>query len=266
MGPSPLCYTTSHKDIGPLVLEKKIFEGFLQYMGLAAILVMWPRPREQLSFPKCIKIRPYWILLKAVIIVAILLRRIEKKWHLSHLMTKMTNPTKWHMRPANTQISLGIRPVWSEFTVRMNLGSLATHWVYSEDWSDWADAQADLSLRWAHRSFCWFCHEAAHFVISYLHFNCSSFMTKFHKLPLAWYNLDEMCPDSSKLFIQWRGRHQHLETGRWENVPSDERKCQLCTKTDIGDEFHYLLCCKFFESISWSLTFVQDLTCWNLKI
>ena len=28
--------------------------------------------------------------------------------------------------------------------------------------SDWADAQADLSLRWAQRSFCWFCHEAAH--------------------------------------------------------------------------------------------------------
>ena len=28
-------------------------------------------------------------------------------------------------------------------------------------WSDWADAQADLSLRWAHISFCWFCHEAA---------------------------------------------------------------------------------------------------------
>ena len=26
---------------------------------------------------------------------------------------------------------------------------------------DWADAQADLSLRWAHMSFCWFCHEAA---------------------------------------------------------------------------------------------------------
>ena len=26
-----------------------------------------------------------------------------------------------------------------------------------------ADAQADLSLRWAHMPFCWFCHEAAHF-------------------------------------------------------------------------------------------------------
>ena len=26
--------------------------------------------------------------------------------------------------------------------------------------SDWADAQADLSLRWAHMPFCWFCLEA----------------------------------------------------------------------------------------------------------
>ena len=30
-------------------------------------------------------------------------------------------------------------------------------------WSDWADAQADLSLRWAHRLFCWFCRAAAHY-------------------------------------------------------------------------------------------------------
>ena len=29
--------------------------------------------------------------------------------------------------------------------------------------SDWADAQADLSLRWAQMPFCWFCHEAAQF-------------------------------------------------------------------------------------------------------
>ena len=26
----------------------------------------------------------------------------------------VTKPTKWHVRPAKTQISLGIRPVWSE--------------------------------------------------------------------------------------------------------------------------------------------------------
>ena len=28
-------------------------------------------------------------------------------------------------------------------------------------WSDWADAQPDLSLCWAHRPLCWFCREAA---------------------------------------------------------------------------------------------------------
>ena len=28
-------------------------------------------------------------------------------------------------------------------------------------WSDWTDAQADLSLCWAHVSFCWFCHAEA---------------------------------------------------------------------------------------------------------
>ena len=29
--------------------------------------------------------------------------------------------------------------------------------------SDWADAQADLSLRWAHMPFCWFRHDTAQF-------------------------------------------------------------------------------------------------------
>ena len=28
-------------------------------------------------------------------------------------------------------------------------------------WSDWTDAQADLSLCWARKSFCWFCRAAA---------------------------------------------------------------------------------------------------------
>ena len=60
---------------------------------------------------------------------------------MSHLLTK---PTKWHVHPAKTQISLGIHPVWSE-------SLLCTQWVAkdssflhadSEDWSDWADASS----------------------------------------------------------------------------------------------------------------------------
>ena len=38
----------------------------------------------------------------------ILITKESKIFHLSRLMTK---PTKWHVRPAKTQISLGIRPV-----------------------------------------------------------------------------------------------------------------------------------------------------------
>ena len=60
-------------------------------------------------------------------------------------------------RPAKTQISLGICPVWSESSLSAwrKLGSLATHWAHSED-SDQTNAQADLSLRWAHTHFVGF--------------------------------------------------------------------------------------------------------------
>ena len=51
---------------------------------------------------------------------------------ISRLVTK---PTKWHLRPANTPISLGIRPVLSESSLSAwrKLGSLATHWAHRED-------------------------------------------------------------------------------------------------------------------------------------
>ena len=70
------------------------------------------------------------------------------------------------VRPVKTQIKLGICPVWSESSLSAwrKVGSLATHWAHSEDWSDWADAQADLSLCWVHISVCWFCHEAAQII------------------------------------------------------------------------------------------------------
>ena len=58
--------------------------------------------------------------------------RKASKLNLSRLVTK---PTKWHVRPAKTQISLSIRPVWSEYSLSAwrKLWSLATHWAYSED-------------------------------------------------------------------------------------------------------------------------------------
>ena len=61
--------------------------------------------------------------------------------------------------PAKTQI----RPFWSVFAVHMKkTGVLGYPLSASKDWSDWAYAQADLSLPWVHRSFCWFCHAVAY--------------------------------------------------------------------------------------------------------
>ena len=51
--------------------------------------------------------------------------------YLSH---SMTEPTKWPVCSAKTQISLGIRPVWSEssLSVWRSIGTAATHWAHSE--------------------------------------------------------------------------------------------------------------------------------------
>ena len=59
------------------------------------------------------------------------------------------------VRPSKTQISLGNRPV---FAVRMKKVWVLTYPLSAQRrlWSDWADAQADLSLRWAHTHFVGF--------------------------------------------------------------------------------------------------------------
>ena len=39
-----------------------------------------------------------------------------------------------------------------------------------------------------------------------------------------------------------------IETGRWHDVPYNERKCTLCNQNELGDDFHYLMKCSFFET------------------
>ena len=73
---------------------------------------------------------------------------------------------KMSVRPAKTQISLGIRPVWSEssLAVGRKLGTLATHWAHSDD-SDQTGRIPRLteSSLDAH-SFCWFWHVVAQMI------------------------------------------------------------------------------------------------------
>ena len=80
---------------------------------------------------------------------------ISFQLNLSRLVTK---PTKWHGHPAKTQISLGIRPVWSE-------SSLCNQWVAKEPSFLHADREDSDQTGWTHRPLCWFCHEVAHLCI-----------------------------------------------------------------------------------------------------
>ena len=94
--------------------------------------------------------------------------RCSRSLQLGHLMTK---PTKWHVHPAKTDQPGQIRV----FAVCMKKASVLSYPLSAQRrlWSDWADVQADLSLCWAYRLFCLFCHEAAHFWS-----NASAFMFK----------------------------------------------------------------------------------------
>ena len=91
----------------------------------------------------------------------------------------MTKPLKWPVSPGKAQVSLGIRPVWSE-------SSLYTQWVAkdprflhadSED-SDQTDSEnSDQTGQmprhahcWAHMPFCWFCHAVA--PVSFIAISC----------------------------------------------------------------------------------------------
>ena len=106
----------------------------------------------------------------------------------------MTKPTKWSVRPAKTQISLGIRPVWSESSLSAwrNIASFCCPFAplsaLRHLWSDWTDAQADLSLSWAHVSFYWFCHAVAHLVIAFFFFSIRfcSIQHCDHLVSLCW--------------------------------------------------------------------------------
>ena len=86
---------------------------------------------------------------------AIPIKKILKS-KMSRLVTK---PTKMTERPAKTQVSLGIRLVWSEslLSAWRNLGSLATHWTHNEGGCPgWSQSSLGAQIN------CWFCHEAAH--------------------------------------------------------------------------------------------------------
>ena len=166
------------------------------------------------------------------------------------------------VRPAKTQISLGIRPVWSE-------SSLCTQWVAKDPnlsscgqrrlWSDWADAQADLSLRWAHMPLCWFRHEvaqlehAAMFLdIQYLHIK-GNFTSRKNFLKNLWIKTWcligyvkicwDVLSDTWHHYVMWlfTGWHLVLYWWQWCQIRQFERNTNKCIRMGIT-LFRILIC------------------------
>jgi len=40
-----------------------------------------------------------------------------------------------------------------------------------------------------------------------------------------------------------------IERGRYSNTPREERLCKLCASNVIEDEYHFLLCCEFYDDL-----------------
>ena len=79
-----------------------------------------------------------------------------------------TNKMTVHL--ARTQISLGVHPVGSESSLYAQ--SVAKDQAFfmrtaKTDYAEWADAQVDLCLSWAH-TILLFCHEAAQIIFQHV--------------------------------------------------------------------------------------------------
>ena len=82
---------------------------------------------------------------------------------LKYMSRLMAKPTKWSLHSPSLIRVFNVRSMCRQ---GLKLSSCGQRKL----WSVWADAQADLSLPWAHMPFCWFCHEAAHISKYFLSF------------------------------------------------------------------------------------------------
>ena len=97
------------------------------------------------------------------------------------------------------------------FAVRMKKPRALSYPMSAQQrlWSDWADAQADLSLRWAHMSFFWFCHEVAHILttaVMYIFTPLTIDHLVQREVPGAWCTLYPV-PIHGQGVVYWCLRH-----------------------------------------------------------
>ena len=142
------------------------------------------------------------------------------------------------------------------FAVRMKK-ALAISYPLSAQrrlWSDRTDAQADLSLRWVHVPFCWFCHKAAQYALcqTYQLSRSSTKPTKWPECPIKPAHeimaLFVLC----KLILQTRMRSHLVVLDVWPLVgPVSTSILYVCEQRRIWRVFAGRLCDKYQNLMSW---------------
>ena len=183
----------------------------------------------------------------------------------------MTKPTKWHVRPAKNQISLGICPVWSESSLSAwrKLGSLATHWMHSEDWSDWQMPR----LIWVfagRMSFCWFCHAAA-LLLFFWRENKLSPSTNADLSPLgqnsrnvSWPYKDKTAKDHAPFVSLIQCTSPHL--GNIANTQNSQKILKSSMKplsSSSYDHYHCFMIHTVWKQLLWYISFVYACHMWD---
>ena len=79
--------------------------------------------------------------------------------------------------------------------------------------------------------------------------SCKLFKQKFEQNKYFLYLPNRYC----KILVKFRMRNTRntnlsVEIGRWNGTPLGDRTCTPC-HADVGDEYHYILPCKFFKEI-----------------
>ena len=129
-------------------------------------------------------------------------------WFTRRRMTKQTN---WHVRPAKTQISLGIRPVWSE-------SSLCAQRIAKDQSFLHADSEDSVQTWWMPRLIWVFAGRTCHFVGFVMHM----LIIMYNKLPLTlrctprkyWLITQEALAPSRHdwKIVDWDVKPQHKQT------------------------------------------------------
>ena len=70
-------------------------------------------------------------------------------------------------------------------------------------------------------------------------------------VPIYMYHLSVLPSDLRMYLCKFRcfSNNLPIETGRFFNIDRSERYCNLCNVNKLGDEFHYLFKCTFFNNV-----------------